>query len=312
MLAGVANVIVGWHGSLTSAVETITWLGRTTRSCNWYPFCVTISTVLAGCSSRRLLHHGMMHVRIERRVQGLDPLAVMALQARPPSCWLHHLEAVQQRGGVGVLLGRLDRPLDVVQHRQQVAQQRQVGVAELFFEFAGGPLAVVVQFRVAAEFAVLGGLQVRRGASASGLRRRRLAASRGFGCACGFAAPSAACRLAVSPCSASCWCGLCLVTIQNNSFSFSKKLFRVGLTWAFSISASCRSAASCSGVSVLRHLDVHLHQQVAAAAVSRVGHAAALEREDLAALRAGGNRQVLRGRRASAPRSSPPTPPADS
>ena len=74
---------------------------------------------------------------------------------------MDHLEPIQQRGGVGVLLGRLDRPLDVVQHRQQVAQQRQVGVAELFFEFAGGPFAVVVQFGVAAELAVLGGLSAR-------------------------------------------------------------------------------------------------------------------------------------------------------
>ena len=63
---------------------------------------------------------------------------------------------------------------------------------------------------------------------------------------------------------------------QNNSFSFSKKLFRVGLTWVFSISASRRNAASCSGVKVLRHLDVHLHVQVAAAAIARVGHAAPL------------------------------------
>ena len=72
---------------------------------------------------------------------------------------VHHLEAFQQRGGVGVLLGRLDRPLHVVHHRHQVAQQAQVGVAEPLFQFAGGPLAVVVQFGVAAEFAVLGGFQ---------------------------------------------------------------------------------------------------------------------------------------------------------
>ena len=60
----------------------------------------------------------------------------------------------------GVFSAALDRPLDVVQHRQQVAQQRQVRVAAMLLDFAGGPLAVVLQFGLAAQHAVLGRLQV--------------------------------------------------------------------------------------------------------------------------------------------------------
>ena len=61
----------------------------------------------------RLLHHRMVDVWIERRVQGLDPPAVVAI-AHVFQLLLNHLEAVQERGRVGVLLRRLDRPFDIV------------------------------------------------------------------------------------------------------------------------------------------------------------------------------------------------------
>ena len=56
-----------------------------------------------------------------------------------------HLLALRATG-VGVLARRVDRSLDVVQHRQQVTQERHVGVAKLIFQFAGRPFAEVVQF----------------------------------------------------------------------------------------------------------------------------------------------------------------------
>ena len=198
-----------------------------------------------------------------------------------------------------------DRPLDVVQHRQQVAQQRQIGVAEAFFEFAGGPLAVVVQFRRGSAVAVLGGLQfgaklLPRYLPPPGARFR-LRAVRGFSRRLRFrsfrvrgsrfrrAASLRVRRIVLRHASFSDG----LVHVQNNSFSFSKKLFRVGLTWVFSISASCRRAASCSGSASRGTSTLTCTSRSPRPRYLRVGHAAALEREDLAALRAGGNAQLL-------------------
>ena len=151
------------------------------RSYNWYPFCVTISTVLAGCSAEACCITAWWTwgskgaCRASIRLQWWRCTRVLQLL-------LDHLEAVQEGRRVGILLRRLDRPLDVVQRRHQVAQQRHVGIAEFVFEFAGGPLAIIVQLRVAADLAVLGGFQlgtqlancVFRPGSCGRLRRRLL------------------------------------------------------------------------------------------------------------------------------------------
>ena len=78
---------------------------------------------------------------------------------------------------------------------------------------------------------------------------------------------------------------------------------RLGETWVSSISANSRSTCSCRGGQPLGHLDGDLHVQVAAAAVARVGHAPAPQRENLAGLRARRHWSVPRGRPAWAPRS---------
>jgi hypothetical protein len=111
--------------------------------------------ILAG----RLLHDGVVQVRIERHVMGLDAAAVVPAEDVLQLA-VDHLEPFQQGIGVGVFLRGGNRPLDVVQRRQQVAQQPEVGIAEAFFGFAGGPLAVVLQFGVAAQGAVFGGFQL--------------------------------------------------------------------------------------------------------------------------------------------------------
>ena len=69
----------------------------------------------------RPLHHGVMHVWVERCVQRLDPHTVVPAE-HLVDLLPHDLETVQQRGGVGMVFGGLDRPVHVVQHGQQVSQ----------------------------------------------------------------------------------------------------------------------------------------------------------------------------------------------
>ncbi len=180
-------------------------------------------------------------------MEGLDPLAVVALEDAL-QLLVHELDAVQQRRGVGVFFRRLDRPLYVIEHGQQISQQSEVGVAQPLVQFAGGPLAAIVQFRMAAELAVLGSLQfaaklghrIGHGGPRLGLRFRRWR----------FCRRDRQRRLGVGHSFHLVMIVLMFAHGQNNSFSFSKKLFRVGLTCVLSISASFRSASSCSGASV--------------------------------------------------------------
>ena len=84
-----------------------------------------------------------------------------------------------------------------------------------------------------------------------------------------------------------------LVHFPRNSFNFPKKLFLRRADVGILDFGQMAQRGLVFGGERVGNLDADLHQQVAAAVVSRVGHALALERKDLAALRAGRNPQLL-------------------
>ena len=116
----------------------MTWLGRTTRSYNWKPVCATTTTVFGGFRPSPAAR--WPGAGADRKAGARpDPQAVVPRKDlfELPRDQLH---AFQQSGHVPRLFRRGDRPLDVVQHRQQVVHQWQVGVAAIFFDLAGARL----------------------------------------------------------------------------------------------------------------------------------------------------------------------------
>ena len=86
---------------------------------------------------------------IERRAHGLDLLHAGALQQvdeHVPG----HAHAVQHLALV-VMLGRVERPLQVVEHRQQIAQQLALRPVAGLDQLAGRAPAVVVELGPQAE-----------------------------------------------------------------------------------------------------------------------------------------------------------------
>ena len=112
-----------------------------------------------------LLINGFVEMGIERGVQGLDLFAVMPLQDAL-QLLADEPETVEQSGVVGRIFRGRDRPLHVVQHGQQVAQQPQVRITQQFLQFPGGPLPIILQLGLQPQSPVPGLLQL-----GAGLRR---------------------------------------------------------------------------------------------------------------------------------------------
>jgi len=156
-------------------------------------------------------------------MQGLDRIALMPLQ-HVDQLLGGHLETFEKRGGIGIFFGSLDGSLDVVEDGQKIAHERETRIAALILKFPSGPFAKVVQFGAAAEFAILG-----RGEFGLEFFQGFILCRRSFGLwfRLGFRLRyfyifSRRFRLFVM---------LGMFTHgQNNSLSFSKKLFRVGET----------------------------------------------------------------------------------
>ena len=96
----------------------------------------------------------------------------------PAKLALHELHALDHARGVAALARRLERAVEVVEDRNQVAQQRLVGVLEVFLAVALGAAADIVGFGERAEEPVLflvelppEGLDVRQRRLRPGCRR---------------------------------------------------------------------------------------------------------------------------------------------
>ena len=70
-----------------------------------------------------------------------------------------HFESFEQACRVGRFFRMFDRPLDVVEHGQQIAQNSHVGILQPIFQLPRRPLPIVVQLGLQAQRAVLGLLQ---------------------------------------------------------------------------------------------------------------------------------------------------------
>ena len=102
---------------------------------------------MGGCSSAGLLHDRLMQVGIERLTLSLDLADAVAAQP-VQQLFLHESHALSQRSVVASLLGGLQGPVQVVQGREQVLGEREVGVAPLFGPVLGGPLLIVLEVRL--------------------------------------------------------------------------------------------------------------------------------------------------------------------
>ena len=91
---------------------------------------------------RRLREHRFVDVRVERPLR-LD-LGQALLLERLPQRLLDQLHAVDQRSLL-VALGRLERPLQVVEHGQELPDEPLVGVRDQALLVARRPLAVVLE-----------------------------------------------------------------------------------------------------------------------------------------------------------------------
>ena len=108
----------------------------------------------------RLLEDRLVHVWIEWFMQGFDPRAVVPLQhalQHPP----HKLETFQQAGRIGILFSGLNRPANIIQDGQEIANERQHRVAALLLNLPVCPLAVIVHVGQAPQNSVAGLVQLR-------------------------------------------------------------------------------------------------------------------------------------------------------
>ena len=96
--------------------------------------------------------HGVVDVGIELRADGLDLLDAGAPQQfdeHVPG----HADATQDFAFV-VMLGRVESPLQVVEHGQQLAQQLALSALADLHRLAGSALAEVLELRAKPQFAV--------------------------------------------------------------------------------------------------------------------------------------------------------------
>ena len=100
-----------------------------------------------------LLHHCFVMGGIKMLPFSGNRLAMMALQELF-QLLLHHPNAFQERRGVGVFSGGFGRAADVIDDRQQIAQQVDFRVLPLIVLLAAGALAIVLQLRLSAEHLV--------------------------------------------------------------------------------------------------------------------------------------------------------------
>ena len=87
-----------------------------------------------------MLRNRFVHVRVEDGPVCCNRCTVVSLQDRV-QLTNDHLDAFEQRRGVFMLFGRLDRTLQVVDDRQQIAHERQARIAAFFFHRTEHPLA---------------------------------------------------------------------------------------------------------------------------------------------------------------------------
>ena len=91
---------------------------------------------------RRLLHHGLVKIRIERFALGLDARDAVPLQ-NVQHLVLNQRHALHQRTTLACLLGRHQRTFEVVEDRQQIQSQRPVRVTPFLGDVALGALLVI-------------------------------------------------------------------------------------------------------------------------------------------------------------------------
>ena len=108
-----------------------------------------------------LLEHSLMVVRVEGLMQSFDGLAMVLLE-HTGEVLSDHAEAFEQATGVGVLFGGFDGTGDVVDDGEEVGEQRKVGVAAFFLDFAPGAFADVVGLGLGAQELILSGGQFLR------------------------------------------------------------------------------------------------------------------------------------------------------
>ena len=105
----------------------------------------------------RLFHHGLMQVGVESLTRlGGDALQIVALEGLQQRL-LGQLQPGDQTGlaGVGVLGGRLQRPLQIVGHAQQVAGETLDGIGAGVVGLGLGPFLRVLGLGDSAQGAVL-------------------------------------------------------------------------------------------------------------------------------------------------------------
>ena len=146
----------------------MTCAGRITRSCSMKPSRTTSARCRGACPVAGMLQHGLVQVRIERLAQGFDPRAVV-LASTLSSCCLTSLKPSSRPPPSADSSGGVDRALHIVQHRQQVGQQAQVGIAALVVQFAAGPLAKVLPLGLQSQGAVSGLRRIPCASSAASL-----------------------------------------------------------------------------------------------------------------------------------------------
>ena len=121
-------------------MATTTWAGRSTRSPMAKPDAGDVDDGAVGHVVCLAHGDGLVPRGVEGVADGTDALGAVARQER-----LHLVEDAPQPLGERAVVGRLQRPLDVVERLEELAQQGLPTLGHPALDLAAGSLAVVVE-----------------------------------------------------------------------------------------------------------------------------------------------------------------------